>query len=297
MNPWIETYRGTVNRWELDNVDHFTVAYYFDRFADATANALEALHLGPAILGRAPQRTGGGALRAVTADCYVRYLHELRAGDILHILSGVIAVDGDGVLLGHKLFDSEGDRLCATVEQRVRLIAGTKAASLTAQQRRALESRRVTWDGPARETRPTPASDDGFHVAVRDVVTPWEIDLTGQSAMSHYIHRFSAANSQLIALFGMTPAYIRDQRIGFSTFEFQLAFFGELRAGDSVLVKSALLHLGNSSMRTMHKMFNARTDALVATLSQMGVHLDMAARRPTPLPDALRERAKALLVS
>ena len=93
MNPWIETYRGTVNRWELDNVDHFTVAYYFDRFADATANALEALHLGPAILGRAPQRTGGGALRAVTADCYVRYLHELRAGDILHILSGVIAVD------------------------------------------------------------------------------------------------------------------------------------------------------------------------------------------------------------
>jgi acyl-CoA thioesterase FadM len=50
-------------------------------------------------------------------------------------------------------------------------------------------------------------------------------------------------------------------------------------------------------MRTLHRMFNARTDALVASLSQMGVHLDMAARRPTPLPDALRERAKAMLVS
>ena len=34
---WIETYRGTVYRWELDNVDHFTVAFYFQRFADATA--------------------------------------------------------------------------------------------------------------------------------------------------------------------------------------------------------------------------------------------------------------------
>jgi acyl-CoA thioesterase FadM len=297
MNPWIETYRGTVHRWELDNVDHFTVAYYFDRFGDATANALEALDLGPATLGRAPQRTAGGALRAVTTECYVRYLHELRAGDILHVVSGVIGVDGDGVLLGHKLLDSDGNRLCATVEQRVGLVAGKRRAPLTAQQRRALESRRVEWDGPVRETRPAPASDAGFHVSGRDVVTPWEIDVTGQSAMSHYIHRFSAANAQLTALFGMTPAYMRDRRIGFSTFEFQLAFAGELRAGDPVLVKSALLHLGNSSMRTLHLMFNARTDALVASLSQMGVHLDMAARRPTPLPDALRERAKAMLVS
>jgi len=32
------------------------------------------------------------------------------------------------------------------------------------------------------------------------------------------------------------------------------------------------------------------------TLEQLGVHLDMDARRPTALPDAIRERAKAILV-
>ena len=32
---FIETYRGTVHRWEVDNVDHFTLAYYFARFDDA----------------------------------------------------------------------------------------------------------------------------------------------------------------------------------------------------------------------------------------------------------------------
>jgi acyl-CoA thioesterase FadM len=293
MNPWIETYRGTVHRWELDNVDHFTVAYYFDRFADATATALETLALPTA---RAARTTTRG-VRAVTVDCHVRYLRELRAGDILHILTGVIAVDRDGVTLGHKLFDSDGDQLCATVEQRLALRAGTRRVALTAAQRRRLDARGVEWDGPARESRPAPATDVGFHVTGLDVVTPWEIDLTGQSALSHYIHRFSASNSQLIALFGMTPAYMREQRVGFSTFEFQLAFTGELHAGDPVLVRSALVQLGNSSMRTLHRMFNARTEALVATLSQMGVHLDMMARRPTPLPDALRERAKAVLVA
>src|SRR4029453_6133579 len=54
MQGWIETYRGTVHRWELDNVDHFTVAYYFDRFADATANALKVLGLGATAARSAP---------------------------------------------------------------------------------------------------------------------------------------------------------------------------------------------------------------------------------------------------
>jgi len=289
MNPWIETYRGTVHRWEVDNVDHFTVAYYFDRLSDASLNALEAFGLGPAVLARARQR-------CLTVECYVRYLHELRMGDILHILSGLIAVEADGLLIGHKLLDSASDTLCATIEQRVRLQRGRAPVKLTARQRRALEARRVDWDGPPRERRHAPPGDAGFHDSSRDVVTPWEIDVTGQSALSHYVHRFSAANAQLIARFGMTPAYMSEQQRGFSTFEFQLALLGELRAGDPVAVKSGLVHLGNSSLRVLHRMFNARTGALVATLHQLGVHLDMAARRPTPLPDDLRERAKALLI-
>ena len=38
MAEWLETYRGVVNPWECDVVQHFTIAYYFDRFADATRN-------------------------------------------------------------------------------------------------------------------------------------------------------------------------------------------------------------------------------------------------------------------
>jgi acyl-CoA thioester hydrolase len=290
MNPWIETYRGTVHRWEVDNVDHFTVAFYFDRLADASMNALDAFGLGPTGLTRA------GA-RWVTVDCYVRYLHELRMGDILHVLSGVIAVEPAGLVMGHQLFDSARDTLCATIEQRVRLQRARAPIKLTARQRQDLEARRVVWNGPPREHRPAPRGEAGFHDTSRDVVMPWEIDVTGQSALSHYIHRFSAANAQLIARFGMTPAYMSAQHRGFSTFEFQLALVGKLRAGDPVAVRSGLVHLGNSSMRVLHRMVNPRSGALVATLHQLGVHLDLDGRRPTPLPDELREQAKALLIS
>ena len=43
MGDWLETYRGTVFRWEVDHNDHFTVAYYFARIADAGQNGFRVL--------------------------------------------------------------------------------------------------------------------------------------------------------------------------------------------------------------------------------------------------------------
>ena len=59
--------------------------------------------------------------------------------------------------------------------------------------------------------------------------------------------------------FGMSPAYMRSEVRGLSTFEFQLAITAALRAGDAVRVQSALAHVGNSSLRLFHRMLNARS--------------------------------------
>jgi len=237
VGGWLETYRGTVFRWEVDHNDHLTVAYYFARIADAGAGLLSAVGL--------------TAAAARTADCFVRYQRELR----------------------------------------VRL-----AGPLTAETRRAVEARRVDWDGPARERRPRPGDLAGFGDSARDTVKAMEADVSGGAALAHYIHRFSAANGHAIAAFGMTPAYMRAEHRGFSTFEFQLELGSPLRVGDGVRVRSGVRHVGNSSLRLLHVMTREPGDEVVATLEQSGVHFDQEARRPTPLPDALRERARVLLV-
>jgi acyl-CoA thioesterase FadM len=261
----------------VDPNDHLTVAYYFARIADAGAGLLA--------------RIGLTAAATRTADCFVRYQRELRAGDIMHMESGVVAVERDALVLGHKLLDSGADALCTTVEQRVRLVA-----PLTAETRGALEVIRVPWDGPARERWPRPDGYAGFRDSARDVVKLWEVDVSGGAALSHYIHRFSAANGHAIAAFGMTPAYMRAEHRGFSTFEFQLELGSPLRPGDGVRVRSGLRHVGNSSLRILHVMTREPGDEVVATLEQSGVHFDQVARRPAPLREAMRERARGLLV-
>lgn len=287
---WQPTYRGVVYRWEVDNNDHLTVAYYFARLGDATLAVLEALGLGSAY----HARTGR---RLVTVDVHARYMHELRVNDIMHITSGVLGVDADAVRLGHKLFNSETGTLCTTFEQRLLHAEGWAPVALDAHARRAAAAREVAWDGPARERRPASRALDGFEESARDTLKPWEIDAFGGPALSAYIHRFSAANAHALAAFGFTPGYMRTENRGFSTFEFQCDFTGEVKAGDPVAVRSALLHVGNSSMRMLHVMVNERTGARVASQEQSGVHLDLNARRPSPLPDALRERARARLVA
>ena len=290
---WLETYRGTVYRWEVDNVDHFTVAYYFERFEDATLGLLHALALDPGSLAAAGRA-------CVTLDCHVRYLRELRMGDILHIRSGVIDVGGDVVTLGHEVFDSGDGTLCTSAVQRVAVVQAGRRVPLPLAQvpREAAESFRVEW-APAPDAVGPPSvagQSDLLVETARDTIKPREVDISGQAALAAYIHRFSAANGHLLAAFGMSPAYMRAEGRGFSTFEFRLRLPGALRAGDLVRVRSALLHVGASSVRIVHRMTGVRTGEEVATLQQSGVHLDLVARRSTPLPDSLRERARALLV-
>src|SRR5258705_1804401 len=129
---WLETYRGTVFRWEVDANDHFTVAFYLARFSDAAVATLHTLGLGP----------------APTVDCYIRYTRELRVNDLMHVTTGVLGADATSLTLGHKLYETSEPALCTTVEHRL-------AVALTPEQRRAAEAHRATWDVTSRDTRPS----------------------------------------------------------------------------------------------------------------------------------------------
>ena len=143
---WLQTVRSAVNRWEIDNTEHFTVAFYFARLGDAAFAMLDTLGLSPSA--------------AHTSDMYVRFQRELRVGDIFHIDTGVIDLGDDSLLLGHKIFDSGDGALTTTVEHRLR-------TAVTPDVRKKADAHRVSWDGPKREARPQVEKKLGYIWPVR----------------------------------------------------------------------------------------------------------------------------------
>jgi acyl-CoA thioesterase FadM len=278
VTEWIETYRGVVNPWECDVVQHFTIAYYFDRFADATRNFLD--------------HCAGDGVDAGLGHGPVRYhatfLHELRAGAGFHILTGVIDIDALTLRIGHQVLASASGETVSWVAQTLAV-----SQALPHALRQKLVSLCLPWSGPKVPERRILRAARG-QLAARDRVKAWEIDESGAMSLPAHVHRFSAASMQTLAAVGMTSRYMEDRRRGYSTFELDLTQFAGAGVGDIIDVTTSVAHLGKSSLRLAHRM-TGRNGAQIAFLMQSGVHLDMDARRSTAIPDELRPAIERLV--
>jgi acyl-CoA thioesterase FadM len=110
------------------------------------------------------------------------------------------------------------------------------------------------------------------------------------------VHRFTDACIQAGSAIGMDSEFMERERRGFSTFELRLRLSGALAVDEPFLVETGIAHLGNSSLRLVHRMCHAASGQEVARLGQYGVNLDLDARRPAKFPDDIRARAAALVV-
>jgi acyl-CoA thioesterase FadM len=284
MTAWHETYRGVVKPWECDVVEHFTIAYYFDRFADATRNFLDHIGDGHRL---------DVALHNGPARRHVTFREELRAGAGFHIVTAVTGIDsgiGSGTLqLGHQVVNSASGNTITWVAETLAL-----APSIPAAARERLSSLAVAWPGPKPPDRPAPRVEHAL-LTLRDRVKPGEIDEDGNLSLADHVHRFSAANMQAMAAVGITAAYMKEQRRGYSTFELDFTQVGRAKVSDTIDVSTAVAHLGTSSLRFVHRM-TGPGGREIATMVQSGVHLDMDARRSTAMPESLRASIAKLLI-
>lgn len=282
MSNWSETYRGTVPPWECDITEHFTIAYYFDRLTEAERNLADRLDLGDLL-------RGAGFHRRFT----VRFARELREGSSFHVEGGVLGVGGEAggeLRLVHRFVDSADGAAVTWIEERWDL----SGLPLSAARQDALRARLVAWDGPELEERPDPTSEAGFIPTARGRVKPGDLDADGRMSLCALVGRFTDACIQAGAAIGMDAQFLETNRRGLSTFELVLHLSGSLALDEPYLVESGIAHLGNSSLRLVHRMSDPRGGREVARLSQYAVNLDLDARRPAKWPEEIRARVAAL---
>jgi acyl-CoA thioester hydrolase len=285
-DAFMETYRSVVAAWECDVMGHLTIAYYFDRFTDAAFALVERV---------APSRAPAAAAWR-SRELLVRYQHELRAGDGLFIRSAVIGADDEAIRIGHELVNAATLDVATLVEHT--LEPRDLPYGGIGEQRRVLAAAVMPWNTPGFEAVAAPMRSERMIPTSRDRVKAAEIDERGELALAGVVHRFAHACLQVCIAIGMTPDYMRENRRGFSTFETRLDLVAPPPgAGDGLSVTSGLLATGNSSLRMLHELRNARSGERLALFHQFGVHFDLEARRSAAMPAALRDKAAALLIA
>jgi acyl-CoA thioester hydrolase len=130
-------------------------------------------------------------------------------------------------------------------------------------------------------------------ITYKGTVYPWQCDHVGHMNIMWYVGKFDEANWHLFARLGMTPAYLREQNRGMAAVQQNISYKRELLAGDIVEVRSRVLEIKDRSLRFVHDMWNTGTNELAASCEITGVHLDRAARKAVPFPDAVRTAALA----
>lgn len=279
MTEWIETYRGMVCAWECDTVEHFTIAYYFEKLSDASRNLLELIGEG---------ETLGPIVNVGPSRLLTTFQHELRAGSTYHIQSAVIGMTAANVTLGHQVINSTTNQTGTWLAETLALPVG-----LGTKTRQKLEALVVAWPGP-KIVPPTALPAGRGALTARDRVKPWEADPRGCITLSDIIHRFSGAGMHFLSTVGVSAAYMHANRRGFSTFLLDIELSAPAKLGERVDVHTAAAHLGNTSFSYAHRMTGADGRA-IASMVQAGVLLDLDARRPTPIPDDIRSAVAAEL--
>ena len=108
MTEALETYRGVVYPWHIDQIGHMNVQFYTARFDEATWHFFAALGITSSYL-----KSNGRGMAAV--DQHTQYRQELHAGDLIRITSELLEIKSKTVRFRHRMYNAEtGEEVAVT---------------------------------------------------------------------------------------------------------------------------------------------------------------------------------------
>jgi acyl-CoA thioester hydrolase len=135
---------------------------------------------------------------------------------------------------------------------------------------------------------------DEHPVTYRGVVYPSQCDHMGHMNVMWYVQKFDEATWQLLAAVGLTGTRMRDESSGMAAVEQHIQYRRELRAGDTVTIRSHVAEVKEKAITFVHEMTDDQSGTVAAVTRLVGVHIDTVARRARALPLDVREKALAL---
>jgi acyl-CoA thioester hydrolase len=136
-----------------------------------------------------------------------------------------------------------------------------------------------------------------FGITYRGMVHQWHCDHMGHMNVMWYVGKFDEATWNLAAAMGMTSQYMRDSKRGMVAVDQRIAYKREALAGDTLIIRSAVLEVRPKSIRFVHEMFRGDDGGHLATTLLTGVHIDAEARRATQFEPHVFSKSQAMITA
>jgi acyl-CoA thioester hydrolase len=138
-------------------------------------------------------------------------------------------------------------------------------------------------------TEAEPAFFAPFVSSVMRVEPAW-IDYNGHLNMAYYNVLFDRAVDEVHELLGCGPDYMKLSGHSTFTVEVHVRYLRELHVGDPVRATVQLLDFDAKRMHYFEELRHAEEGWLSATSENMVLHVDMAAKKAAPFPEAMAAR-------
>ena len=129
----------------------------------------------------------------------------------------------------------------------------------------------------------------------RGSVQVWHCDHMGHMNVMWYVGKFDEATWNLLAMMGITGAYMRDNKRCMVAVDQRVQYKRELLAGDTLTIASGVTQMGQKSLQFFHEMRKAESGEIAATVRFTGVQIDAETRKAVPFDEALRLRSRQFL--
>jgi acyl-CoA thioester hydrolase len=118
----------------------------------------------------------------------------------------------------------------------------------------------------------------------RQFIPEHYMDAMGHMNVRWYLAVFDEASWHFFAALGMDAEYFEKRQLGGFALKHFIRYLAEVRAGESVAVRTRVLARSEKRFQFMHFMINETTGRLAATLEALGTHADMRRRRSSSIP-------------
>lgn len=122
-------------------------------------------------------------------------------------------------------------------------------------------------------------------ITYRGVITQWHCDHVGHLNIAHYVSRFDEAHWAFFADIGLDAVWLRQRNLGMAAVEETIRYLREVRAGDTVTIRSKMTELRRKVVVSEHAMVNDATGETCATERIACALVDLAARKAVAFPE------------